>query len=119
MKRIALALIALLTFVFFVRADSLVISSVKAWPGFRETFPGYLDLPDIVIESNGSILPSGMPISYSNSVYRFTGDISNYSIYIKRDNITVDGAGFTLQGNRSRTSNGLVKAHGIAIEARK
>ena len=55
----------------------------------------------IYIRADGSIEPSTANItSLDNVTYTFTDN--NYeSIIIKRDNIVVDGAGYTLQGTRS------------------
>jgi parallel beta-helix repeat protein len=111
MKRIVLTLTLLLILTLAFTEELLLISPAAM-------FPGYADLEHIVIDSNGTIEPAGMPITFSNGVYRLTGDISNYSIYILCDNIVIDGAGFTLQGNRSNTPVGLIDAHGICIEAR-
>jgi len=53
----------------------------------------------IYIRADGSIDPSNAPIStVDNVTYTFTGDINDDSIVIERDNIVVDGAGYTLQG---------------------
>jgi len=53
----------------------------------------------IYIRADGSIDPSDAPISTVDKVtYTFTGDIINDSIVIERDNIIIDGAGYTLQG---------------------
>jgi len=50
------------------------------------------------IRSNGSIDPSWAPIlSVDNVTYTFTSDILNVSIGVKRDDIVVDGAAYTLQ----------------------
>lgn len=52
----------------------------------------------IYIRSGGSIDPASAPISTSDYVtYVFTGNIYG-SVVIERDNIVVDGAGYTLQG---------------------
>ena len=111
MKRIVLTLTLLLILTLASTEELLLISPAAM-------FPGYADLEHIVIDSNGTIVPAGMPITFSNGIYRLTGDISNYSIYILCDNIVIDGAGFTLKGNRSNTPVGLIDAHGICIETR-
>jgi parallel beta-helix repeat protein len=50
------------------------------------------------IKSNGSIDPFWAPIlSVDNVTYTFTSDILNVSIVVERDDIVVDGAGYTLQ----------------------
>ena len=61
----------------------------------------------ITIMADGSIVPDTAPISsLDNVTYTFTGNI-NDSIQIQRDNITLDGAGFTLQGNITGIATGL------------
>jgi parallel beta-helix repeat protein len=56
----------------------------------------------IYIRADGSIDPPTAPIStVDNITYTFTGDIINDSIVIERDNIVVDGAGYTLQGTNA------------------
>ena len=55
----------------------------------------------IYIASDGSIYSSTnatVPIQRVGNVYTFNGSIIDYSIVVQRDNIVVDGAGYTLQG---------------------
>ena len=64
----------------------------------------------IYIRADGSVDPDTAPISsVDNVTYTFTGNISidnsNDGIVIQRDNILVDGTGYTLQG--SKRGNGL------------
>ncbi len=52
----------------------------------------------IYIRADGSVDPPTAPISsLDNVTYTFTDDM-NDSVYVERDNIVVDGAGYTLQG---------------------
>jgi len=52
----------------------------------------------IHIRVDGSVDPPTAPISsLDNVTYTFTGNM-NESIFVERDNIVVDGAGYTLQG---------------------
>jgi len=56
------------------------------------------------IQANGSITPPTAPIyTADNITYTLTGNITDYAsgIVIERDNITVDGAGYTVQGGRA------------------
>ena len=116
MKRTALTLTLILALLFSAVAETQVAMPVNA--NFGPPCPVRRDLSHIVIGSDGSIEPSGMPISFSNGVYRLTGDISNYSIYVERDNIVIDGAGFTLTGNRSVTLDYEIVASGIFLQLR-
>jgi len=61
----------------------------------------------IYIRADGSVDPPTAPIlSVDNVTYTFTGNI-NTSIVVERDNIVVDGAGYTLRGTRSWDSKGI------------
>jgi len=56
----------------------------------------------IYIRSDGSIEPSTAPIQHIGDVYTFTANIYD-SIIVERDNIVVDGAGYTVQKTGSDT----------------
>jgi len=61
----------------------------------------------IYIRADGSVDPPTAPIStVDNITYTFTGNI-NESIVIERDNIVVDGAGYTLDGRRDWMTGGM------------
>ena len=67
----------------------------------------------IYIRADGSIDPPDAPVSTSdNATYTFVGDISD-SIVVERDNIVVDGAGYTVQGT------GVPFVEGIWMNGRK
>jgi len=52
----------------------------------------------IYIRADGSVAPDTAPISsVGNITYTFTGNIYDF-IVVERDNIVIDGAGYTLQG---------------------
>lgn len=53
----------------------------------------------IYIRADGSIEPLTAPIERDENLYTFTGNIINQSLVVERDNVTVDGNGFTLQGH--------------------
>ncbi len=52
----------------------------------------------ITIEKDGSINSTTAPIQRTGNTYTLTGDITNQTIIINRDNIVIDGAGHKLQG---------------------
>jgi len=55
----------------------------------------------IYIKADGSVYPPDAPIStFDNVTYTFTDDIHD-SIVVERDNIVVDGAGYTVEGTGS------------------
>ena len=65
--------------------------------------------PPIRINSDGSLEPANVPIQRNEDVYTFTGNV-DASIVVDRDNVVIDGAGYTLQGtyNGTRTDNWVV-----------
>ena len=54
----------------------------------------------IFIKSNGRIEPSTAPIQRSGETYTLTGNI-NRQIVLEKNNIILDGLGYTLQGSGS------------------
>jgi parallel beta-helix repeat protein len=61
----------------------------------------------IYIRADGSIDPASAPISTSDNVtYTFTGNI-NDSIVVERNNIIIDGTGYTIQGTGAHDSKGF------------
>jgi len=98
MKRTVLAFAFVLALFFSVAAGIQMahFSSASYWPD-----PGP-DLPRIYIRSDGSVEPATAPIHRTGNVYRLTDDIILYTIEIQCDNIILDGAGHTIQGNATR-----------------
>jgi peptide/nickel transport system substrate-binding protein len=73
----------------------------------------------IYIRADGSIDPDTAPISsLDNVTYTFTANI-NDSIVVERDNIVVDGAGYTLQGTGSGTGINLTGRSNVTIKNMK
>jgi len=67
----------------------------------------------IYIKADGSIDPPTAPISsMDNITYTFTADIYD-SIVFERDNIVLDGAGYTLQGTRVTWSKGITLSNRV------
>jgi parallel beta-helix repeat protein len=112
MKRTAIALTLILTLLMLLVAGVLFanLSSANFFPD-----PGP-DLPRIYIRSNGNVEPATAPIERAGNLYKLTGNIVLYTIEIQRDNIVLDGAGYTIQGNASRIkgyddgNNGVIVA---------
>jgi len=69
----------------------------------------------IYIRADGSIEGTDKIISSDNVTYTFTNNI-NDSIVVVRDNIVVDGAGYSLQGTGSGTGIYLSKRSNITIK---
>jgi hypothetical protein len=69
---------------------ALNIHPVRAWSGGT-----------VYIMADGSVYPPDAPISTVDYIaYILTGDINSYAdgIVVERDNIIINGAGYTLQG---------------------
>ena len=83
--------------------------------------PGYrLWSGTIYIKDDGSVDPPNTPVHRNKDMYILTGDVYG-PIVVKRDNVTVDGSGYTLQGEGSTDSIG-VYLHGrrnVTIENMK
>jgi parallel beta-helix repeat protein len=54
--------------------------------------------PAIVIKSDGTVDPATSLIQRDGNVYTLTRDIVGYTIAVEADNVTIDGDGYTLQG---------------------
>jgi parallel beta-helix repeat protein len=68
----------------------------------------------IYIRADGSVEPEGTPIStFDNVTYTFAGNI-NDSVVIERDNIVVDGAGYTVQGTE-QSGTGIYMSGGANV----
>ncbi|MDH5375548.1 MAG: right-handed parallel beta-helix repeat-containing protein [Candidatus Bathyarchaeota archaeon] len=61
----------------------------------------------IYIMADGSIEGTTDIMTVDNVTYTFTNNIFNQSIIVERDNIVVDGAGYTLQGTGDFDSTGI------------
>jgi parallel beta-helix repeat protein len=64
----------------------------------------------VYIRADGSIDPPDAPIiTYDNVTYTLTGNITSNAdgIVVQRDNIIIDGAGYTLQGTKAYRSKGI------------
>jgi len=103
-KRTALALTLTPTLLILILAGSMSVDLASA-----NFMP--LNVPDhnIEITPDGNVTGTDK-IQHNETIYTFTGNISG-SIVVLRDNITIDGAGYTLQGNGY--------PYGIFLEGRK
>ncbi|MGB9854531.1 MAG: right-handed parallel beta-helix repeat-containing protein [Candidatus Bathyarchaeales archaeon] len=55
-------------------------------------------LPYYYIKSDGTIEPSTVPITrVKDEVYMFTGNIIDHTVVVQRDNIVINGAGFSIK----------------------
>ena len=78
------------------------------------------DEQTVYINADGSITPAGAPILTSNNItYTFTGNMSYpaYSgIVVERNNIAIDGDGYTVQGSQSGNGLSLTDVNNVTIE---
>ena len=72
----------------------------------------------IYIRADGSIDPSGAPVLRQGNIYTLISNVTSNAdgIVIERDNITLDGAGFTVQGNGAGNGISLSGLSGVTIE---
>jgi parallel beta-helix repeat protein len=75
----------------------------------------------IYIEESGDVEPADAPISRNGNIYTLTGNIvanSTNGIIIERNDIILNGMGFTLDGTRLANSNGiyLARVSNVTIE---
>jgi len=71
----------------------------------------------IYIRADGSVDPPTAPIQRNEDLYTFTGNIIVGSIIVERDNIVIDGAGYTLQAEVPATTGiGLTGRSNVTIK---
>ena len=68
----------------------------------------------ITIRADGSVEGTTHIVTIDNVTYTFTGNIHD-EIVVERDNIVVDGAGYTLQGTRNGTGIDLSHRNNVTI----
>ena len=111
MKRTAIVLI--LTSVLLVaRTLSANLSSANFFPD-----PGP-DLPRIYIRNDGSVEPETVPIERTGSIYKLTNNVVHHTMEIQRDNIVLDGVGYSILGNASRIKGYDDGNNGVIINGR-
>jgi parallel beta-helix repeat protein len=74
--------------------------------------------PALTIKSDGSVDPSTAPIHRDGDVYTFTDNIVGYTVIVQKDDIILDGGGYTLKGYGSEgnfTLKGYADPAGILI----
>jgi parallel beta-helix repeat protein len=76
------------------------------------------DLPRIYIRNDGSIEPETVPIEKIGNLYKLTSNVIHYTIEIQRDNIVLDGAGYSIQGNASRIKGYDDGNNGVIVNGR-
>ena len=88
---------------------------VKPWKTYQNE--------TIFILADGSVDPTGAPLRRKGDVYTFIGNVSadESGITIERDNMTLKGVGYTLQGTLAPYSTGVYisQRNNITIEGMK
>ena len=102
-KRLFLDAILLSVLLFSAIAGTQFVYLTRA-NGILEPPP----ISQIYIRADGSVEPSTAPIQQVGNVYTFTSNSFNSTIEVQRDNIVIDGAGFTLQGHGSNWYKGIM-----------
>jgi parallel beta-helix repeat protein len=71
----------------------------------------------IYIRADGSIDPSGAPIRRNGDTYALIGNITSDGdgIIVQKNDVTVDGAGYTVQGTGSGTGVGLTERSNVTM----
>jgi hypothetical protein len=111
MKRKTAALTVILVFLFPVLIGATLIESVKA-NGVPLTY-----LPEITINSNGTITPSTSFINRTGFIYTLTANVNEYVIVIKRSNIILDGAGYIINAsNGDNDGLRLIDVVGVTVK---
>jgi parallel beta-helix repeat protein len=68
----------------------------------------------IYIRADGSIDPPAPISTFDNITYTFTGDISD-ALVVERDDIVIDGAGYTVTGNGSQNGTTLTGRSNVTV----
>jgi parallel beta-helix repeat protein len=76
------------------------------------------DLPRIYIRSDGSVQPATAPIERTGNLYTLTSNVVLYTIEIQRDNIVLDGAGYSILGNANRIKGYDDGNNGVIVNGR-
>jgi parallel beta-helix repeat protein len=64
-------------------------------------------LSHLYIRGDGSVDPPTPLLTVSGEVYTFTGDFTNTTIIIERDEVTLDGAGYSITGHSTNADEGV------------
>lgn len=88
---------ALLTAIIISALLASLVAGVL--PSLANANPMPQNLEYIYIGTDGNVQPSTVPIQRFGDTYTLTANISKYTLAIQRDNIIVDGAGYSLSSD--------------------
>ena len=95
----------------------LVVSFSPLMESAKANFmPIPIPQPAIIIKSDGSIDPATTPIERNGNVYTFKGDIAGWTVASEKDNVVIDGNGFTLLGSGNSTGVFLKNRNGVTLQ---
>jgi parallel beta-helix repeat protein len=83
------------------------VNNIDHYPLMKPYLP--FENQTVIIGADGSVDPSGAPILRRGDLYTLTGHITSDTdgIVIERDNIVLNGAGYTVQGTWASYSEGI------------
>lgn len=87
--------------ILFIATFLVILASPHTF--ISPTIAAYDTIQTVVIQPDGSISPSTVPIQRNGDTYTLTGNISA-TMRIHRSNIVLDGAGYTLHGPYNGTA---------------
>lgn len=67
--------------------------------------------PAFIIRTDGSIEPSTAPLRRDDDIYTLTDNIVGHTIIVERNNIVLDGGGYSLKGNGFSSDNSYGQEH--------
>jgi parallel beta-helix repeat protein len=71
--------------------------------------------PAIVIKNDGTVFPASAPITRMGDIYSLSDNIVNFTLAIERDNVTVEGSGYSLQGKGNYAGVFVQERNGITL----
>lgn len=106
MRKIRIGSLVILILIIF--SVTLIVNASTVQGCTKSDFDNAIGTPGqtIYINPDGSVTPQTAPIRQDQDKYTFTDNIYN-PIVINKDDITIDGAGYTLQGPYNGTQMDL------------
>ncbi|MEM4704001.1 MAG: NosD domain-containing protein [Candidatus Bathyarchaeia archaeon] len=99
----------------YLEAFEKIVEAENLERELREAILAYI-AGAVVIKPDGSIEPPTAPIVSSDNVtYTFTGNLNN-TLFIQKDNIVVDGAGYAILGNKTGAGVDLTNRRNVTVK---
>jgi len=104
------------------RIGANLVSGVWAFALFVAMFSVVLNVPivwgsgTIYIRADGSIDPPTAPIQRNGDIYILTGNIVGEGISIQRNNMTLHGGGYSVQGTRTGSGVSLWERSNVTVK---